>query len=69
MERGGVRVSDQKFRGVHPHKDGGWVVSIGHEGKHVYLGKFSDFEDAKAARLKAEEQLFGATFDRREIEL
>lgn len=62
-------MTDKKFRGVFQHKDGGFIANIGHRGKHVYLGMFSSFEDAKAARLKAEVDLFGATFDRREMEL
>ncbi|MCM2312738.1 MAG: HNH endonuclease [Steroidobacteraceae bacterium] len=58
-----------KFRGVSAHKDGGWISYIGHQGKNVYLGWFRDFEPAKAARLDAEMRLFGAHFDRREIEI
>lgn len=62
-------MTNQKFRGVSPHKDGGFIAKIGHHGKQVYLGMFSMFEDAKSARLDAELRLFGAHFDRREIEL
>ena len=62
-------MSEHKFRGVQPHKDGGWAVFIGHEGKKVYLGKFADFEAARAARIEGEIRLFGAAFDRREIEV
>ncbi len=62
-------MTDQKFRGVTPHKDGGFIAKIGHQGKQVYLGMFSTFEEAKSARLDAELRLFGAHFDRREIEL
>lgn len=69
MGNRGVRVSAQKFRGVFPHKDGGWIAKIGHQGKQVYLGMFSAFDEAKSARLDAELRLFGAHFDRREIEL
>jgi hypothetical protein len=58
-----------RFRGVSPHKEGGFVSSIGHLGKHCYLGWFREFEEAKQARLDAEIRLFGATFDRREVEL
>lgn len=58
-----------RFRGVTPHKDSGFVANIGHQGKHCYLGWFREFEAAKQARLDAEIRLFGATFDRREIEL
>lgn len=62
-------MSAQKFRGVFPYKDGGWVAKIGHQGKDVYLGMFRAFDEAKSARLDAELRLFGAHFDRREIEL
>lgn len=62
-------MTSTKFRGVSAHKDGGWVAQIGHQGEHVYLGWFRDFESAKSARLDAEICLFGAHFDRREIEL
>lgn len=61
-------MSDFKFRGVYP-QDGGWVVKIGHKGKENYLGMFSDFESAKAVRIDAEVRMFGAPFDRREIEI
>lgn len=47
-------MNDLKFRGVFKHKDGGFIAKIGHNGKQVYLGMFSNFEDAKSARLKAE---------------
>ena len=58
-----------KFRGVSRHKDGGFVAHIGHQGKRVHLGMFKVFEHAKQARLDAEVRLFGAVFDRREIEV
>lgn len=58
-----------RFRGVTTHKDGGFVANIGHKGGKVYLGWFQEFEEAKSARLDAEVRLFGATFDRREIEV
>lgn len=60
---------DQKFRGVFPHKTGGWTAAIGYEGKNKYLGWYREFDSAKQARLAAEVELFGAVFDRREIEL
>jgi hypothetical protein len=59
---------EQKFRGVYVHKDGGWTAAIGHEGKNKYLGWYRVFDDAKQARLIAEVELFGAVFDRREIQ-
>ncbi|HCF4483434.1 TPA: AP2 domain-containing protein [Pseudomonas aeruginosa] len=58
-----------KFRGVFKHADGGFIAKIGHEGKQVYLGWFDGFEAARQARLDAEVRLFGAVFDRREIEV
>jgi len=62
-------VSENKFRGVHLHNDGsGFVATIGHEGKRIYLGIFKDFYSAKNARIEAEVRLFGSVFDRREIE-
>lgn len=60
---------EQKFRGVFSHKDGGFVASIGHQGRQVYLGWFKGFEEARQTRLDAEVQLFGAVFDRREVEV
>lgn len=58
-----------KFRGVSHHKDGGWIAYINKNGTQVYLGLFPDFENAKKARTDAEISLFGAVFDRREIEV
>lgn len=58
-----------KFRGVTAHKDSGFVANIGHNGGRVYLGWFRSFDEAKTARLEAEVNLFGATFDRRTIEV
>lgn len=44
--------------GVHKRRDcGKWVAKIGFEGKSRHLGYFSTFEEAKAARLKAQEEL------------
>lgn len=63
-------MSENKFRGVHLHNDGsGFVATIGHKGKNIYLGIFKDFELAKTARIEAEIRLFGSVFDRREIEV
>jgi hypothetical protein len=58
-----------KFRGVSHHKDGGWVAYISKNGTRVHLGLFPDFDNAKKARTDAEISLFGAIFDRREIEV
>ena len=33
-----------RFRGVHPHKDGGWTASIGVAGKKLYLGIHFDYQ-------------------------
>lgn len=59
-------MSERKHRGVSSHKDGGYVVYIGHKGKHVYLGLHRSFDAAVSARLEAEVRLFGSVFDRRE---
>jgi len=58
-------MANHKFRGVFAHKDGGFVVNIGHHGKREYLGYFKDFDDACAARLKAEVRYFGHVLKRR----
>lgn len=63
-------MSENKFRGVYLHNDGsGFVATIGHEGKRIYLGIFKDFYSAKSARIEAEVRLFGSVFDRRVIEI
>lgn len=62
-------MSEQTFRGVSSHKDGGWTVTIGVESKSLYLGYFRSFEDARRARLAAEMKYFGLVFDRREVEI
>lgn len=59
----------EKFRGCYPHKNSGWTATIGKNGKSLYLGWFRTLEEAKAARLNAEIEHFGAVFDRREIEV
>lgn len=58
---------EQKFRGV-KKTDHAWLAQIGYLGKPVHLGSFKSFDEAKAARLEAEVRLFGAVFDRREID-
>ena len=50
--RTGVRW--EKSRGL-------WSASIGYEGRTIYLGRFSDFEEACKARDKAELELYGFT--------
>ena len=59
----------EKFRGCTKHKDGGWVASIGKNGKAFYLGWFRTYQEAVNARLKGEIEHFGAVFDRRKIEV
>ena len=36
-----------------------WYARIYSEGKNIYLGSFNDFEEARMARLKAEEKICG----------
>lgn len=55
----------KKFRGVHKHSDGGWVVTLGQE----YLGYFREHATAIASRIQAEIDKYGQPFDRREIEI
>ena len=45
------------FRGVYRMKTGKYRVSIGFKGQRNHLGTYEDFDEAVAARLKAEEQL------------
>lgn len=42
------------FRGVSPHKNGGFVANITINKKRIYLGKFKTPEEAYEARLDAE---------------
>lgn len=56
---------EKKFRGVYPHKDGGFVARLG----RTYLGIFREHSLAVEARCKAEVDQYGAVFDRREIEV
>lgn len=37
----------EKFRGVHPHKDGGYVVTLGR--RNVHIGNYHTIEEARAA--------------------
>jgi hypothetical protein len=59
----------EKFRGCTAHKDGGWVATIGVDGKGIYLGWFRTHQEAVNARIQGEIEHFGAVFDRREIEV
>lgn len=56
---------DKSFRGVHAHKDGGFVARLGRQ----YLGIFKEHALAVEARCKAEIDTHGQLFDRREIEV
>ena len=47
------------FRGVYRMKTGKYRVSIGFKGQRSHLGTYEDFDEAVAARLKAEELLHG----------
>lgn len=48
------------FRGVTWHKGvKKWCAAIGHNNQVFYLGSFPKFEDARAARLAAEEKFYG----------
>lgn len=38
-----------------------WVVTIGFQGKRVYIGSYLKFEDAVEARIQAEKDYFGFT--------
>lgn len=38
-----------------------WEAAIGYEGRKIYLGRFTDFEEACEAREKAELELYGFT--------
>ena len=40
-------------------RKGDWVAQIGLNKEHIYLGSYSDFDDAVAVRKAAEEQYFG----------
>ncbi len=45
-------------RGVYRNSTGKWRAAIGFQGKVYYLGTYSDYDDAVAARKKAEETLY-----------
>lgn len=54
-----------KFRGVHEHKDGGYIATIGRK----YVGYFAEHADAVRARIDAEIAHIGKPYDVREIEV
>lgn len=55
----------EKFRGVHSHKDGGYVVTLGRK----YIGYFKEHEEAVSARVSAEIEQIGRPYDVREIKI
>lgn len=51
--------SKSGIRGVIPHSSGaGWQVEVGHNGKRVYVGYFSDIKEAEAAAIQKRMELF-----------
>lgn len=52
------------FRGVYQIKNGKYRVSIGFQGKRIYLGVYEIFDDAVEARLSAEKELYGEFLER-----
>lgn len=44
------------YTGIRPNRYGrGWDVRIGVKGREIFVGRYDDFDDAVAARLKAEQ--------------
>ena len=41
------------------HKGNTWIVSIGYNNKHIYIGSFQSLDDAIKARKEAEEKYYG----------
>ena len=39
--------------------DGAWIATIGYKRKNIYLGRYRTYEEAKKARVEAEEKYFG----------
>lgn len=59
--RGIMRSNTTGVTGVYFDKHSRWVARIGENGKHKVLGRFELFEDAVAARKKAEDEMgYGA---------
>lgn len=53
------RDNSSGFRGVFQLKNGRYRVSIGFKGQRFYLGTYEDYQEAVAARLRAEEEIHG----------
>jgi len=52
------------YPGVYKRKDGGkWRASIGFKGKRILLGSYETFDEAKTARLEAEEKFWKPFLD------
>lgn len=51
------------FRGVYQGKNGRYRVSIGFQGRRIYLGMYDDFDNAVEARLEAEKNIYGEFLD------
>ncbi len=47
------------FKGVRFYKEGVWIASIGHNGKHSCLGRFPTAQEASAAYIEAAKRLHG----------
>ena len=53
------RDNSSGFRGGFQLKNGRYRVSIGFKGQRFYLGTYEDYQEAVAARLRAEEEIHG----------
>lgn len=51
-------VMNRKTKGVYKMADGNYISHIGYNGKKYYLGYFHNYEDARKARLEAENKFF-----------
>lgn len=60
-ERAPTSRSHSGIRGVYPVKGHKWVAQIQFQGRTYHLGTFLQIEDARAAREKAEAELFDTT--------
>lgn len=57
------------YPGIYKRENNKFVASISSGKKRVYLGFFSSYEEALAARKKAEDEYFGEFSKRRSIEI
>lgn len=53
--------SHSGIRGVYPSKGKKWIAQIQFQGRTYHLGTFDNLEDARAAREKAEAEMYDAT--------